>query len=199
MCRGMVSHTNITSDCQKFLSVDAKQDRLALAFDEAALMETSKAFLQAQSIFHPPTFIVAAILPLHTALAYYLVHRTSLRENGVAISVAMSYTLIGVLLVGWIARTEARECWGGWSRRCLEGWRAYLGILVPSAMVSRCVPSIVCLSIPRYRRRYNDGKWWKVRSRRRRLIRMIAFFFLSAIVCDARCLARNGGVSRLSA
>jgi Na+-driven multidrug efflux pump len=154
----------------------------ALALGRAALMETSKAFLQAQSIFHPPTFIVAAILPLHTALAYFLVHRTPLRENGVAISVAMSYTLIGVLLVGWIARTEARECWGGWSRRCLEGWRAYLGILVPSAMVSRSVLFIVCLSTPRYRRRFSDGKRWKVRSRRRRLIRMIAFVSLGDCV-----------------
>jgi hypothetical protein len=163
--------------------VDAKQDHLAFifSFNEAALMETSKAFLQAQSIFHPPTFIVAAILPLHTALAYYLVHHTPLRENGVAISVAMSYTLIGVLLVGWIARTEARDCWGGWSRRCLEGWRAYLGILVPSAMVSRSVPSIVCLSTPRDRRRYSDGKRWKVRWGRRRLIRM-GFSFLRLLL-----------------
>jgi len=101
-----------------------------------ALMETSKAFLQAQSIFHPATFIVAFILPFHTALAYFLVHRTPLRENGVAISVASSYSLIGVLLVIWISRTDARECWGGWSRRCLDGWKAYLQILIPSAMVS---------------------------------------------------------------
>jgi peptidoglycan biosynthesis protein MviN/MurJ (putative lipid II flippase) len=154
----------------------------SIPIPRTALMETSKAFLQAQSIFHPPTFIVAAILPLHTALAYFLVHRTPLRENGVAISVAMSYTLIGVLLVGWIARTEARDCWGGWSRRCLEGWRAYLGILVPSAMVSRSVLFIVCLSTPRYRRRFSDGKRWKVRSRRRRLIRMIAFVSLGDCV-----------------
>lgn len=131
----------------------------SIPIPRTALMETSKAFLQAQSIFHPPTFIVAAILPLHTALAYFLVHRTPLRENGVAISVAMSYTLIGVLLVGWIARTEARECWGGWSRRCLEGWRAYLGILVPSAMVSRSVLLITSLSTPLFA---NVQRWQKV-------------------------------------
>lgn len=99
-------------------------------------METSKAYLQSQSIFHPATFIVALILPLHTALAYFLVYHTPLRENGVAVSVASSYTLIGVCLVLWISRTDARECWGGWSRRCLDGWKAYLQILVPSAMVS---------------------------------------------------------------
>lgn len=99
-------------------------------------METAKAFLQAQSIFHPATFIVAFVLPFHTLLTYFLVHRTPLRENGVALSVASSYTLIGILLVIWISRTTARECWGGWNRRCLEGWRSYLQILVPSAMVS---------------------------------------------------------------
>jgi hypothetical protein len=170
----------------------------SIPIPRTALMETSKAFLQAQSIFHPPTFIVAAILPLHTALAYFLVHRTPLRENGVAISVAMSYTLIGVLLVGWIARTEARECWGGWSRRCLEGWRAYLGILVPSAMVSRSVLLIRPLSPPRSAMLQ---RWQEVDSavETKKADTNGFLFSSSAFVRNARCSARNGGVSRLSA
>lgn len=114
---------------EKFLRV------MILYIPGYALMETSKAFMQSQSIFNPPTIIVAAVLPFHSALTYYLVHCTSLREIGVALSIAASYSLIGVLLCLWISFSEAKQCWGGWNKQCLRGWKGYLGIMVPSAIM----------------------------------------------------------------
>lgn len=100
-----------------------------------ALMETAKAFLQAQSIFHPATYIVAIVLPIHTALTYYLVFHTPLRENGASLSVCISYTFIGLGLVLWISKSDARQCWGGWSRKALQHWGPYLRILIPSSVM----------------------------------------------------------------
>jgi multidrug resistance protein, MATE family len=99
-------------------------------------METTKSFLQAQGIFHAATFVVLGVLPFHLVLTYVLVHKTSLGGNGAMVALACSDWLIGLLLVVWIWNSKAKECWGGWDRRALNGWGVYLHIMIPCIFVS---------------------------------------------------------------
>jgi len=103
----------------------------SLSIPSYALMECCKSFLQAQGIFHPATIIVIIVLPIHILLSFVLVHHTSLREDGAAIALASSHLTIGLCLVGWIWKTKAKECWGGFDKRVFNGWMSYLTIMIP--------------------------------------------------------------------
>ncbi len=118
------------------------------------------------------------VLPFHIGITYYLVHHTFLKANGAVVALGIANWMIGLGLCLYIYLSRARECWGGFDRRCLNSLRPYLGIMIPCIFVSRAVrlalPVLIQLARCTARNggvlslsRFLPGDWARRRSRHR--------------------------------
>jgi MATE family multidrug resistance protein len=80
----------------------------------------------------PSTILIAVVLPFHVLLCYVLTHLTPLGIIGTAISITITFWTFGLALLLWIWRSRASQCWGGLSRRALEGWAPFIRMWLPA-------------------------------------------------------------------
>ncbi|GMK58718.1 hypothetical protein CspeluHIS016_0601600 [Cutaneotrichosporon spelunceum] len=99
------------------------------------LVECMKSYLQVQGIMTPPPLILLGLLPLHLALAIYLVHYTSIGAPGAALATAVTLSTAGLLLVILALRTRARECFDGLSKKSFTDWYTVIKLAVPGALM----------------------------------------------------------------
>jgi MATE family multidrug resistance protein len=95
-------------------------------------MEAGKTFLQSQAMMTPSTWIILVLLPIHGALCALLTLYTSLGVYGAALAQISTYYLFGLSIAGWVWRSKARDCWGGFSVRALtEGKGTFCALWLP--------------------------------------------------------------------
>lgn len=82
-----------------------------------------------------PPLILLCLLPVHTGLAIYFVHHTSMGASGAALATASTLWLDGILIVLYSTRTRARECWDGFNRAALRDWGPVLWLAIPGALM----------------------------------------------------------------
>jgi MATE family multidrug resistance protein len=98
------------------------------------LFECMKKYLQAQEIMRPGTYVLLITSPLNAGLNYLFVYTLNIGLLGAPIATGISYWLSFLLLLAYTRFVAGAECWGGWSKKCLENiWTfarlALLGIV----------------------------------------------------------------------
>ncbi|KAI9327583.1 putative MATE efflux family protein subfamily [Zopfochytrium polystomum] len=95
--------------------------------------EATKKFLQAQGIMHAGTYVLMIASPVNVLLNYVLVWHESygLGFIGAPIATSITYWLMQVLLVLYIALFEGKAGWGGWTRKSLQNWGIFLDLAIP--------------------------------------------------------------------
>lgn len=106
-----------------------------LVLPALGLVECMKSFLQVQGIMSPPPLILLCLIPVHVTVSIYLVHYTPIGAPGAALATATTLWLTGILLVIYVSRTRAKECWDAWSKRALQEWGSILWLAVPGALM----------------------------------------------------------------
>ncbi|CAL8578693.1 ethionine resistance protein [Xanthoria parietina] len=96
--------------------------------------EAMKKYLQAQEIMRPGTYVLLITSPLNAGLNYLFVYTFRIGLLGAPIATGISYWLSFFLLVGYARFINGYECWGGWTRKCLQNTGtfsrlAFLGVL----------------------------------------------------------------------
>ncbi|CDR39253.1 CYFA0S03e01376g1_1 [Cyberlindnera fabianii] len=101
------------------------------------IFENLKRYLQAQGIFEAGTYVLLLCAPLNVLLSYLLVwdKRIGLGFIGAPIAVTFNFWLMLILLVGYTVFIDGEKCWGGFSSKSLEHWKALLDLAIPGVIM----------------------------------------------------------------
>ncbi|PHH59784.1 hypothetical protein CDD81_2588 [Ophiocordyceps australis] len=97
------------------------------------LFETGKRFLQAQGLFRATTYILVIAAPCHVLLISFLVGK--LGFIGAPLAVAITRTLIPILLILYVKFINGSSCWGGFSSHAFTNWYTMIRLAIPGMIV----------------------------------------------------------------
>ncbi|KAF2666825.1 MATE efflux family protein [Microthyrium microscopicum] len=118
----------IARDSARFLAVLAPGGLGYIYF------ECVKKYLQAQEIMRPGTYVLLITSPLNGVLNYLFINTWGFGLMGAPIATGISYWLSFLLLLSYARFVAGWQCWGGWSKKCLQNTGtfarlAFLGVV----------------------------------------------------------------------
>ncbi|GAB7352790.1 hypothetical protein MBLNU459_g3411t1 [Dothideomycetes sp. NU459] len=118
----------ISRDSSKFLSVLIPGGLGYIFF------ECMKKYLQAQEIMRPGTYVLLITSPINAGLNYLCVYTFKMGLLGAPFATGISYWLSFLLLLAYARFVAGWDCWGGWSRKCVQNTGtfarlAFLGVI----------------------------------------------------------------------
>ena len=87
-----------------------------------AAFEGGKRFVQAQGLFIATTYVLLVAAPLNILANWLFVWHFGWGFVGAPIAVALTQTLMPILLFLYVVFVDGSQCWGGFSRRALNNW-----------------------------------------------------------------------------
>ncbi|KAI8146084.1 mate-domain-containing protein [Fennellomyces sp. T-0311] len=97
--------------------------------------EATKKYLQAQGIMHAGTYVLLICSPINLALNYLFVWQWNYGFIGAPIATSITYWLMFILLIGYIAFIDGSAAWGGFSRRAFQNWVPFLKLVGPGILM----------------------------------------------------------------
>jgi len=82
--------------------------------------EAMKKYLQAQGIMRPGTYVLLITSPISAALNYLMVYTAGWGIHAAPFATGIGYWLSFLGLVLYTRFVAGSECWGGWTKRCLQ-------------------------------------------------------------------------------
>ncbi|KAF2017137.1 MATE efflux family protein [Aaosphaeria arxii CBS 175.79] len=82
--------------------------------------EAMKKYLQAQAIMRPGTYVLLITSPMSAGLNYLFVYTFKFGLLGAPLATGVAYWASFLLLLAYARFVDGWECWGGWSRACLQ-------------------------------------------------------------------------------
>ncbi|KAG6004142.1 hypothetical protein E4U21_001359 [Claviceps maximensis] len=99
------------------------------------LFEVGKRFTQAQGLFRATTYVLIIAAPVNIFVNWLLVWRIGLGFVGAPIAVAITETLLPILLFLYVVFVDGKQCWGGFSRRALSNWWVMIRLALPGMIM----------------------------------------------------------------
>jgi multidrug resistance protein, MATE family len=99
------------------------------------VFETGKRLLQAQGLFRATTYILLVATPANIFINWLLVWRIGLGFIGAPIAIAITRTLLPVLLILYVKFVNGSQCWGGFSKRAFTRWSIMGHLALPSVIM----------------------------------------------------------------
>lgn len=90
-----------------------------------AAFEGGKRYVQAQGLFIATTYVLLVAAPLNVFVNWLLVWRLGWGFVGAPVAVALTQTLMPVLLFLYVVFVDGHQCWGGFSKRALTNWGGF--------------------------------------------------------------------------
>ncbi|CAK6966687.1 multidrug and toxin extrusion protein 1-like [Scomber scombrus] len=96
-------------------------------------------YLQNQGIIWPEVITGLVVNLLNALMNYILLFQLNLGVKGSAVANTISqFAMAGILYTYIIWKGLHKATWGGWSKACLQDWRSFIHLAIPS-MVMMCV------------------------------------------------------------
>ena len=99
------------------------------------LFECGKRFTQAQGLFRATTYVLVIAAPLNVLINWLLVWKLNLGFIGAPIAVAITESLLPLLLFLYIWFVDGRQCWGGLSKRAFTNWWVMIRLALPGMIM----------------------------------------------------------------
>ncbi|KAG6047435.1 hypothetical protein E4U39_000488 [Claviceps sp. Clav50 group G5] len=99
------------------------------------LFEVGKRFTQAQGLFRATTYVLIVAAPVNIFINWLLVWKLGWGFIGAPIAVAITETLLPILLFLYVVFIDGRQCWGGFSRRALSNWWVMIRLALPGMIM----------------------------------------------------------------
>jgi MATE family multidrug resistance protein len=102
------------------------------------LFETGKRFLQAQGIFHAAQYVLFICTPINIILNYLLVWDPTIGIGfaGAPLATAINFTLMALLLFGYVLFIDGKQCWGGLQiKKSFENWGPMISLALPGVIM----------------------------------------------------------------
>lgn len=125
-------------DSDQLVHMAAKYMRvMILAMPGFTLFECGKRFLQSQGIFHASTIVLVACAPLNVILTYTLVWNKHIGMGflGAPYAVALTNTLMALLLFSYVALVDGKQCWNGFTWRAFHNWGNLVRLAIPGLVM----------------------------------------------------------------
>jgi MATE family multidrug resistance protein len=99
------------------------------------LFECGKRFTQAQGLFRATTYVLVIAAPLNVLINWLLVWKLNMGFVGAPIAVAITESLLPLLLFLYIWFVDGRQCWGGLSKRAFTNWWVMIRLALPGMIM----------------------------------------------------------------
>ena len=99
------------------------------------LFECGKRFTQAQGLFRATTYVLLIAAPINVFINWLLVWHLGLGFVGAPIAVAITESLLPILLFLYVAFVDGRQCWGGFSKRVFSNWWVMIRLALPGMIM----------------------------------------------------------------
>ncbi|KAF9100567.1 hypothetical protein BGX27_000331 [Mortierella sp. AM989] len=101
------------------------------------IFECVKKYLNAQGNMHASTYVLLIASPINVLLNYVLVWNSYIGMGyiGAPIATSISYWNMLILLLLYIRFVDGYQCWGGWTRDSLTGWREFMKLALPGVLM----------------------------------------------------------------
>ncbi|KAI0899759.1 multidrug and toxin extrusion protein [Annulohypoxylon nitens] len=100
-----------------------------------AAFEAGKRFVQSQGLFVATTYVLIIAAPLNILVNWLLVWHFEWGFVGAPISVAITQTLMPLLLLAYVVFVDGSQCWGGFTRRALTNWGPMVKLALPGMIM----------------------------------------------------------------
>ncbi|KAI1095812.1 multidrug and toxin extrusion protein [Rostrohypoxylon terebratum] len=100
-----------------------------------AAFEAGKRFVQSQGLFVATTYVLLIAAPLNIFVIWLLVWHFGWGFVGAPISVAITQTLMPLLLLAYVVFVDGSQCWGGFTRRALTNWGPMVKLALPGMIM----------------------------------------------------------------
>ncbi|OTB08168.1 hypothetical protein M426DRAFT_317272 [Hypoxylon sp. CI-4A] len=100
-----------------------------------AAFESGKRFVQSQGLFIATTYVLLIAAPLNIFINWLLVWHLGWGFVGAPISVAITQTLMPLLLLCYVLFVDGSQCWGGFTRRALKNWGPMVWLALPGMVM----------------------------------------------------------------
>lgn len=100
-----------------------------------AAFEGGKRFVQSQGLFIATTYVLLIAAPLNILVNWLLVWHFEWGFIGAPISVALTQTLMPLLLLAYVFFVDGSQCWGGFTRRSLTNWGPMIRLALPGMVM----------------------------------------------------------------
>ncbi|KAI1400765.1 multidrug and toxin extrusion protein [Hypoxylon fuscum] len=100
-----------------------------------AAFEGGKRFVQSQGLFIATTYVLLIAAPINIFINWLLVWHFEWGYVGAPISVAITQTLMPLLLLAYVCFVDGSQCWGGFTRRALTNWGPMIWLALPGMVM----------------------------------------------------------------
>ncbi|OTA96104.1 hypothetical protein M434DRAFT_393183 [Hypoxylon sp. CO27-5] len=100
-----------------------------------AAFEGGKRFVQSQGLFIATTYVLLIAAPINIFINWLLVWHFGWGFIGAPISVAITQTLMPLLLLSYVAFVDGSQCWGGFTSRALTNWGPMIWLALPGMVM----------------------------------------------------------------
>ncbi|KAI8963880.1 MATE efflux family protein [Daldinia sp. FL1419] len=97
--------------------------------------EGGKRFVLSQGLFIATTYVLLIAAPLNIFMNWLLVWHFGFGFVGAPISVAITQTLMPLLLLSYVCFVDGSQCWGGFTRRALSNWGPMVRLALPGMVM----------------------------------------------------------------
>ncbi|KAL4797952.1 mate-domain-containing protein [Aspergillus venezuelensis] len=114
---------------------------VALGAPGYAAFESGKRYVQAQGIFSASLYVLLICAPLNALMNWLFVWQFGWGFVGAPIAVAITDTLMPLLLFLYVYFIEGAECWNGFTKRALGNWGPMIRLALPGLLMvlSECL------------------------------------------------------------
>ncbi|KAI0387856.1 multidrug and toxin extrusion protein [Hypomontagnella monticulosa] len=100
-----------------------------------AAFEGGKRFVQSQGLFIATTYVLLIAAPVNVFINWLLVWHFEWGFIGAPIAVAITQTLMPLLLLSYVIFVDGSQCWGGFTRRALTNWGPMVWLALPGMVM----------------------------------------------------------------
>ncbi|OTA63644.1 MATE efflux family protein [Hypoxylon sp. EC38] len=100
-----------------------------------AAFEGGKRFVQSQGLFIATTYVLLIAAPINIFINWLLVWHFGWGFIGAPISVAITQTLMPLLLLSYVAFVDGSQCWGGFTSRAFTNWGPMIWLALPGMVM----------------------------------------------------------------
>ncbi|KAI0152424.1 multidrug and toxin extrusion protein [Hypoxylon sp. NC0597] len=100
-----------------------------------AAFEGGKRFVQSQGLFIATTYVLLIAAPINIFINWLLVWHFGWGFIGAPISVAITQTLMPLLLLSYVVFVDGSQCWGGFTSRALTNWGPMIWLALPGMVM----------------------------------------------------------------
>ncbi|KAH8666137.1 mate-domain-containing protein [Ilyonectria robusta] len=108
---------------------------LIIGMPGVAAFESGKRFVQSQGLFHATTYTLLIGAPLSFLQNWLFVLQAGWGFAGAALAMAVTQTLLPILLILYVQLFEGSECWKGFSRKAFSNWGPMIRLALPGMIM----------------------------------------------------------------